>query len=425
MKKDLEIKIGIIGLGYVGLPLAIEFSKKYKTTGFDINKNRISELNHKLDVSGEIDRNYFETCGNIKFTYDESELLNCDVYIITVPTPIDDNKKPDLSALISATTLVANLINKDDLVIYESTVYPGATEEVCVPILEQEKGYSCNQDFLVAYSPERINPGDKEHSLKTVVKVVSGSNLKALNLADQLYSSIVTAGTYRASSIKIAEAAKVIENTQRDINIALVNELAKLFNKMKIDTYEVLEAAGSKWNFMPFTPGLVGGHCIGVDPYYLTAKASQLNINTEMILAGRKTNEGMANYIASALVNRMNELNIVPQKSRVLIMGFTFKENCSDIRNTKVFDLYKELEEYGIMCDVTDPICNVSEVESEYKITIINEIRKNFYDGVILAVKHNEYSAMAFESVNKLVKRNGIIYDLKNIYKNNSEVLKL
>ena len=383
--------LAIIGLGYVGLPLAVEFGKKYKTIGYDLNKKRIDELINGIDITLEVDENDLLKKTNLFFTNEKNDLKDANVFIITVPTPINKNKEPDLNPLKSASQLVSNFLKTDDIVIYESTVFPGATEDFCVPILEENSGLKFNRDFYVGYSPERINPGDKEHTLTKILKVTSGSNSKTAECIDQLYKSIIKAGTFKASSIKVAEAAKVIENTQRDVNIGLINELAIIFDKFNIDTQEVLDAAGTKWNFLPFKPGLVGGHCIGVDPYYLTYKAQTVGYNPEIILAGRRLNDGMGSYVASKLVEEMLNKHIKVEDSNILILGITFKENCPDLRNTKVIDIYKELLNYKANIDFFDPWVDKKEAEKIYGIKVQDELEDSKYDAVIFAVAHDQF----------------------------------
>ncbi len=402
--------IGVIGLGYVGLPLAVEFGKKHDVIGFDINKSRIAELQSSKDKTLEVSKEDFKLSKNLKFTSEISELSRCNFYIITVPTPVDKNNIPDLSYLESASTLVSKILKKGDIVIYESTVYPGATEEVCVPLLSEGSGLSLNEDFFCGYSPERINPGDKEHRIKDIVKIVSGSTDEATKKINKLYSSIIEAGTYVAESIKVAEAAKVIENTQRDLNIALVNELAIIFNNLNIDTNSVLNAAKTKWNFIPFKPGLVGGHCIGVDPYYLTHKSEKEGYKPKVILSGRKLNDGMGEYIANEVCKILNDND----RRRILILGATFKENCPDIRNTKVLDLINSLEKRNCHVDILDPLADNLEVVSTFSKKLIPSFNdlENQYDAIILAVAHHEF----LENQNKLksfLNKNGIIYDVK------------
>jgi len=404
-------KIAIIGLGYVGLPLAVEFGKKYQVIGFDINKSRITELKSGTDSTLEVsDEALADT--NLSFSYDVETLKEANIYIVTVPTPINEHKQPDLTPLIKASEMLGKVINHGDIIIYESTVYPGATEEECIPVVEKSSGLKFNKDFFAGYSPERINPGDKEHRVTNILKVTSGSTDEIAETVDQLYKSIISAGTHKASSIKVAEAAKVIENTQRDVNIALINELSIIFNKLDIDTLEVLEAAGTKWNFLPFRPGLVGGHCIGVDPYYLTHKAQTVGYHPEMILAGRRLNDGMGAYVVSQLVKQMLKNKIQVEGANVLVMGLTFKENCPDLRNTKIVDIVSELKEYNINVDITDPWCSSKESEQEYDLSLV-EAKSNHYDAIILAVAHNEFKNLGVENIRKLGKENHVIYDLK------------
>lgn len=408
-----NLKIGIVGLGYVGLPLAIEFAKTRPVIGYDCNENRIDELCRGIDTTLEMDECDFKYAEKLEFSNDINSLSKCNCYIITVPTPVTEAKQPDMSALTSASHMVSTILSEGDIVIFESTVYPGATEEVCVPIIETGSKLKYNKGFYVGYSPERINPGDKGHRLKDIVKVTSGSTLEIANIIDNLYSSIISAGTFKASSIAVAEAAKVIENTQRDINIALINELAIIFNEIGIDTEEVLLAAGSKWNFLPFRPGLVGGHCIGVDPYYLTYKAQSIGYEPQMILAGRRINDGMGSYVAKKLVKKMSMSGINISNSNVLVMGFSFKENCPDIRNTKVLDIYNEISEYSISVDVFDPWVNPKDALSLYKIKMINSPKIKFYDAVVIAVNHDEFKQLGKDGILKFMKKKNIIYDLK------------
>ncbi|MDC5819325.1 Vi polysaccharide biosynthesis UDP-N-acetylglucosamine C-6 dehydrogenase TviB [Vibrio europaeus] len=410
-----DLKLAIIGLGYVGLPLAVEFGKKRDVIGFDINQLRIDELNTGVDSTLEVEAELLAEAQGLVFTCDVQKLKEANTYLVTVPTPIDDAKKPDLTPLIKASEMIGKVLKKGDIVIYESTVYPGATEEICVPVLEAESGLIFNQDFFAGYSPERINPGDKEHRVTNILKVTSGSNSEIAAIVDSLYNEVIEAGTHKASSIRVAEAAKVIENTQRDVNIALINELSLIFNKMDIDTLEVLEAAGTKWNFLPFRPGLVGGHCIGVDPYYLTHKAESIGYHPEMILAGRRLNDNMGRYVVSQLVKAMLGKKIHVNDANVLLMGLTFKENCPDLRNTKVVDIISELAEYGINVDVYDPWVSAEEAEHEYGITPIKEPVAGKYDGVIVAVAHNEFKAMSEEELKALQKESAVIYDLKYV----------
>ena len=410
-----DIHIAIIGLGYVGLPLAVEFGKKYPAIGFDINKNRIKELSKNIDLTLEVSKEELTESKFLSFSFNKNDLNKANVYIITVPTPIDEHKQPNLTPLLNASEMLGSCIKKGDIIIYESTVYPGATEEHCIPVVEKISGLKFNEDFYAGYSPERINPGDKEHRLTNILKVTSGSTPKTANFVDELYASIITAGTHKTSSIKVAEAAKVIENTQRDVNIALINELSIIFNKLDIDTLEVLEAAGTKWNFLPFRPGLVGGHCIGVDPYYLTHKAQSVGYHPEMILAGRRLNDGMGAYIVSQLVKNMIKRRIQVDGSKVLIMGLTFKENCPDLRNTKVLDIIKELSDYNINYEVVDPWCSPSEATREYDLTLENKYKKDYYDAIILAVGHTQFKQMGSEKIRSLGKSNHILYDLKYV----------
>jgi UDP-N-acetyl-D-galactosamine dehydrogenase len=420
-----DSKIAIIGLGYVGLPLAVEFGKKFETLGFDINQKRISELNAGRDSTLEVSESELAGTTMLSFSDNVSDLKNCNVYIVTVPTPIDDHKQPDLTHLIKASEMLGKVLSRGDIIIYESTVYPGATEEECVPAVESVSGLKFNRDFYVGYSPERINPGDKEHRVINILKVTSGSTPEIAEKVDQLYNSIIIAGTHKASSIKVAEAAKVIENTQRDVNIALINELSIIFSKLGIDTLEVLEAAGTKWNFLPFRPGLVGGHCIGVDPYYLTHKAQSVGYHPEMILAGRRLNDGMGQYVVSQLVKSMLKKRIQVEGSNVLIMGLTFKENCPDIRNTKIVDIISELKEYNINVDITDPWCSAEEVEHEYGLSLIEKPAQDNYDAVIIGVAHSQFKELGADNIRKLGKKNHVLYDLKYVLPKNSVDMRL
>lgn len=405
--------IAIIGLGYVGLPLAVEFGKKYPTLGFDINTARLAELQKGHDSTLEVDDHELAEAKQLSYSRSLDDLKACNVFIVTVPTPINEHKQPDLTPLIKASETIGEVLKQGDIVIYESTVYPGATEEDCVPVLERVSGLAFNKDFFCGYSPERINPGDKEHRVTTILKVTSGSTPEVAETVDQLYRSIITAGTHKASSIKVAEAAKVIENTQRDVNIGLINELALIFNKLGIDTEEVLKAAGTKWNFLPFRPGLVGGHCIGVDPYYLTHKAQSVGYHPEIILAGRRLNDGMGSYVASQLVKAMLKRRIHVEGARVLVMGLTFKENCPDLRNTKIVDIISELQDYGVQVDCYDPWINPQEAEHEYAITPIKEPQPGEYDAVIMAVAHTQFAKMGVEQIRALGKPEHVLYDLK------------
>lgn len=408
-----DVKIGIIGLGYVGLPLAVEFGKKYQTVGFDIHEKRITELKAGHDFTLEVSSEELADSAYISYSCSVDDLKSCNVYIVTVPTPIDEHKQPDLTPLVKASAMLANVLSKNDIVVYESTVYPGATEEVCIPEIEKHSDLIFNKDFFAGYSPERINPGDKEHRVTNILKVTSGSNDEIAEFVDQLYGSIITAGTYKASSIKVAEAAKVIENTQRDLNIALINELAVIFNKLDIDTEEVLKAAGTKWNFLPFRPGLVGGHCIGVDPYYLTHKAQSIGYNPEVILAGRRINDGMAEYVVSQLTKTMIKRKLQINGANVLVMGLTFKENCPDVRNTKVVDILSELAEYEMNVDVYDPWVNPVDAKHEYNVDLITEPKAGQYDAIIFAVAHHQFKAMSNPEIKALMKDDHVIYDLK------------
>lgn len=408
-----EVKLAVIGLGYVGLPLAVEFGKKRSVVGFDINQQRIDALKAGHDATLEVSDGELKEASELVYSANLDDLKSCNVFIVTVPTPIDEHKQPDLTPLIKASETIGSVLKKGDIVIYESTVYPGATEEDCVSVLEKISGFKFNVDFFAGYSPERINPGDKEHRVTTIKKVTSGSTPAVADLVDALYREIIIAGTHKASCIKVAEAAKVIENTQRDLNIALINELAIIFNRMGIDTEAVLQAAGTKWNFLPFRPGLVGGHCIGVDPYYLTHKAQSIGYHPEIILAGRRLNDGMGAYVVSQLVKGMLKRRIHVDGARVLVMGLTFKENCPDLRNTRVVDIINELAEYNIQVDVYDPWVAVEEARHEYGITPITEPAINAYDGIVLAVAHNEFRALGAENIRQYGKAKHILYDLK------------
>ena len=410
-------KIAIIGLGYVGLPLAVEFGKIFETIGFDINKSRIKELLTGKDSTLEVESYQLQGETKLSYTSDAKDIQDCNIFIVTVPTPIDEHKKPDLIPLVNASKTVGKLLKKDDIVIYESTVYPGATEEVCVPILERHSGLNFNQDFYCGYSPERINPGDKKHRVATIKKVTSGSTQEIADKVDALYQCIITAGTHKAESIKIAEAAKVIENTQRDINIALINELAMIFNKLDIDTEAVLEAAGTKWNFLPFRPGLVGGHCIGVDPYYLTHKAVEVGYNPEMIIAGRRLNDNMGFYVADQVSRLMTKKRIHIVGSKVLIMGLAFKENCPDFRNTRVVDLVSEFEGFGCQVDVYDPWVDKRQANHECGITPVFEPSNGKYDAIVLAVAHDEFKSLTAEKIREFGKDSHVLYDIKYLLK--------
>ena len=408
-----EVKLAIIGLGYVGLPLAVEFGKRRSVVGFDINQQRIDALKAGHDATLEVSDGELKEASQLVYSASLDDLKSCNVFIVTVPTPIDEHKQPDLTPLIKASETIGSVLKKGDIVIYESTVYPGATEEDCVPVLEKVSGLKLNVDFFAGYSPERINPGDKEHRVTTIKKITSGSTPAVADLVDSLYREIIIAGTHKASCIKVAEAAKVIENTQRDLNIALINELAIIFNRMGIDTEAVLQAAGTKWNFLPFRPGLVGGHCIGVDPYYLTHKAQSIGYHPEIILAGRRLNDGMGAYVVSQLVKAMLKRRIHVDGARVLVMGLTFKENCPDLRNTRVVDIISELAEYNIQVDIYDPWIAVDEARHEYGITPITQPAINAYDGIVLAVAHNEFRALGAEKIRQYGKAKHILYDLK------------
>lgn len=419
MYKD---KIAIIGLGYVGLPLARLFATKYSVVGFDINKKRVSELQQgkdsTLEVEDDVLKKVLKHSPNSEiglFCSSEIEdIKDCNYYVVTVPTPIDKNNRPDLTPLYKSSETVANVLKKGDIVIYESTVYPGVTEDECVPILEKISGLKFNVDFFAGYSPERINPGDKEHTVEKILKVTAGSTPKIGEKVNNLYASVITAGTHLAPTIKVAEAAKVIENSQRDINIAFVNELAKIFNLMKIDTHAVLEAAGTKWNFLPFKPGLVGGHCIGVDPYYLAQKAQEVGYHPEIILAGRRVNDSMGQYVASEVVKMMLKNNLKVNGAKILMLGITFKENCPDVRNTKIVDVVKHLEEFGIDVSIFDPLANPNEVKREYNLLTTNTLKENTYDTIVLGVAHNAFLDLDFSS---FLKPNGLVYDVKNVLK--------
>jgi UDP-N-acetyl-D-glucosamine/UDP-N-acetyl-D-galactosamine dehydrogenase len=427
MKKNLlssaDLKIGIIGLGYVGLPLAVEFGKKFPTLGFDINKARVAELASGKDHTLECSPEELASAKLLKFSTDNSELTTCNCYIVTVPTPVDKSNRPDLTPLIKASETVGKVISKGDVVIYESTVYPGATEEDCIPVVEKVSGLKFNVDFFAGYSPERINPGDKQRRLTNIVKITSGSTPEVADFVDALYRSILTVETHKAPSIKVAEAAKVIENTQRDVNIALMNELAMIFSRMGIDTLDVLEAAGSKWNFLPFRPGLVGGHCIGVDPYYLSFKAQQAGYYPELISAQRRVNDKMGQFVVDETVKLMLKKKITVNESRVLVLGLTFKENCPDIRNTRVVDIVHAFKEYGCAVDVYDPWADAAEVQREYSLSLIKELHaprpkpqaSGGYAAVVLAVAHDEFKAMSKAELNALGADPCVIYDIKNV----------
>ena len=409
-----QLKIAIIGLGYVGLPLAVEFGKHVSTVGFDINTTRINELKNGFDHTLEVTQQELQKQTLLSYTSDIAQLDQSNFYIVTVPTPIDDFKQPDLTPLIKASESIAKVLKNGDIVVYESTVYPGATEEVCIPVLEKMSGLRFNQDFFVGYSPERINPGDKQRHVTNILKITSGSTEQVADYIDQVYKLIIEAGTYKAPSLKVAEAAKVIENTQRDVNIALINELALIFNKMGIDTEEVLKAAGTKWNFLNFRPGLVGGHCIGVDPYYLTHKAQSIGLHPEIILAARRLNDRMGEYVATQLIKEMVKKRIQVVGSKILIMGLSFKENCPDIRNTKIVDMVKALKEYDLDLDIYDPGVDVSEAENEYGLAPISELESQ-YDAIVIAVAHDEFKQMSIDEFKKLGKDQYVLYDLKYV----------
>ena len=408
--------IGIIGLGYVGLPLAVEFSKKYPVLGFDINKKRVDELDSGHDSTLEVSDLELAKAKKLCFSYDKQSLINCNVYIVTVPTPIDDSNAPDLTPLRKASELLGEFIKEGDIVIYESTVYPGATEEVCLPIIEKVSGLVFNKDFFAGYSPERINPGDKVNTLTKIMKITSGSTPEIGEFVNALYGSIITAGTHLAASIKVAEAAKVIENTQRDLNIAIINEFAKIFNRLGIDTEEVLNAAGTKWNFLKFKPGLVGGHCISVDPYYLTHKAQEVGYRPEVILAGRRINDGMGEYVATQLVKKLSSQKIHVDEARVLVLGFTFKGDCPDVRNTKIIDIINELKDFNMSVDVYDRWANPAEVDHEYGLSLVSELKENHYDGIVLAVDHSEFKEMGSYAIRKFGKQKHVLYDVKHVF---------
>lgn len=415
MNLDMKKKIAVIGLGYVGLPLAIEFGKFRSVIGFDINQSRIDALREGRDDTLEASEGELREASHLSFTTNPADLADAQIYIVTVPTPIDAHKRPDLTPLIKASETLGKVLKRGDIVIYESTVYPGATEEDCVPVLERVSGLTFNEDFFAGYSPERINPGDKTHRLPDIRKVTSGSTPDIAEKVDQLYASIITAGTYKAESIRVAEAAKVIENTQRDLNIALVNELAIIFNKMGIDTEAVLKAAGTKWNFLPFRPGLVGGHCIGVDPYYLTHKAEAIGYHPHVILAGRRINDGMGAYVAGQLVKAMLKRRLQVDGARVLVLGLTFKEDCPDLRNTRVVDVVRELQDYGVHVDVYDPWANTNEARHEYGLDLVQTPPYRGYDGIVLAVAHGQFKAMGADAMRSFGKADHVLYDLKNV----------
>ena len=410
-----DTKLAIIGLGYVGLPLAVEFGKRYDTVGFDINRARIEELRGGRDSTLEVNSEELAEAGRLRFSSELADIADRNVYIVTVPTPIDSAKRPDLTPLVRASEALSKVLKRGDTVVYESTVYPGCTEEVCVPILEKGSGLVFNRDFFAGYSPERINPGDKQHRVTSILKVTSGSTPEAADFVDRLYGSIITAGTHKASSLKVAEAAKVIENTQRDLNIALVNDLSILFNKLGIDTLEVLQAAGTKWNFLPFRPGLVGGHCIGVDPYYLTHKAQEVGHHPDVILAGRRTNDGMGVYVANEVIRLMVRKGINPVRARVLVLGLAFKENCPDLRNTRVVDIVHALHAYNAQVDVHDPWINADEAKHEYALSPVASPVPGDYDAVIVAVGHRQFIELGVEGIRGYGKPDSVVYDVKYV----------
>jgi len=420
-----EINLAVIGLGYVGLPLAVEFGRKRAVVGFDISAKRINELSSGVDSTLETSREELKASPHIKFTTDLNDLKSCNVYIVTVPTPIDEHKRPDLTPLLRASETVGKVLKAGDIVIYESTVYPGCTEEDCVPVLEAASGLKYNCDFFCGYSPERINPGDKEHRVTMIKKVTSGSTPEVADLVDALYNEIISVGTHRAESIMIAEAAKVIENTQRDLNIALINELALIFNRIGIDTEAVLDAAGSKWNFLPFRPGLVGGHCIGIDPYYLTHKAQAIGYHPEVILAGRRLNDSMGTYVARQVIKEMAKKEVEIKGARILVMGFAFKENCPDLRNTRVIDIVEELEDYSVRVDVFDPWVDAGDAEKEYGIRPVGEPELGAYDAIILSVAHTLFGQLGAERIRAYGKPTHILYDLKYLFPRSETDLRL
>ncbi len=420
-----NLKLAIVGLGYVGLPLAVEFGKKRSVIGFDINQKRISELQAGHDHTLETEPEELKAARHLTFSTQLDDLRSCNCYIVTVPTPIDAHKRPDLTPLIKASETVGKVLKPGDIVIYESTVYPGCTEEDCVPVLEKFSGLRFNQDFYCGYSPERINPGDKEHRVTTIKKVTSGSTAAVADVVDALYNEIIVAGTHKASSIKVAEAAKVIENTQRDLNIALINELALIFNKLGIDTEAVLQAAGTKWNFLPFRPGLVGGHCIGVDPYYLTHKAESIGYNPQIILAGRRLNDSMGAYVVAQLVKAMTKRRLQVDGARILVMGLAFKENCPDLRNTRVVDIVTELKDYNCQVDIFDPWVSAEDALHEYGVNVITKPNQGTYDGIIVAVAHREFKAMGVDAIRLLGTPGHVLYDLKYLFPAGASDLRL
>lgn len=412
-----NLKLGVVGLGYVGLPLAVEFGRHFRTVGFDIKAERIAELRKGKDSTLETTRAELKAADRLSFTSNLKDLKTCRVFIITVPTPIDNYKRPDLTPLVKASETIAKVLKKGDIVVYESTVYPGCTEEICVPILERDSGLVFNKDFFAGYSPERINPGDKEHRLPTIRKITSGSTPEAADFVNSMYAAIIRAGTHKASSIRVAEAAKVIENTQRDVNIGLINELALIFNRLGIDTEEVLIAAGTKWNFLPFRPGLVGGHCIGVDPYYLTHKAQEVGYHPEMILAGRRLNDNMATYVANEVVRLMTTRRIHVKGSRILVMGLAFKENCPDLRNSKVVDVVHELEKFGAKVDVHDPWIDATECKHEYGFRPVGKLKDKHYDAIVMAVAHRQFRELGLRKIRRCGKAVHVLYDIKYLFK--------
>lgn len=420
-----NLKIAIIGLGYVGLPLAVEFGKQVPVVGFDIYQKRIDELKSGQDHTLEVSSEELAQAQHLTYSSNLQDLKECNFFIVTVPTPIDDYKQPDLTPLVKASESIAQVLKKGDVVVYESTVYPGATEEVCIPVLEEKSGLKFNVDFFAGYSPERINPGDKQHRVTNILKVTSGSTADIAEYVDQVYNLIIEAGTYKASSIKVAEAAKVIENTQRDVNIALINELALIFNKLGIDTEEVLKAAGTKWNFLPFRPGLVGGHCIGVDPYYLTHKAQSIGLHPEIILAARRLNDRMGEYVATQLIKEMVKKRIQVVGSKILVMGLSFKENCPDIRNTKIIDMVKVLKEYDLDIDIYDPWVDKAEAQAEYGLEPIGLPQQGQYDAIVIAVSHEQFKSMTRQDFDALAKEKYVLYDLKYVLEQSESDLRL
>lgn len=420
-----DLKIAVIGLGYVGLPLAVEFGKKVPVVGFDIYQKRIDELRNGEDHTLEVSPEELKQATQLTYSANLGDLNSCNFFIVTVPTPIDEFKQPDLTPLIKASTSIGKVLKKGDVVVYESTVYPGATEEACIPVLEQVSGLKFNQDFFAGYSPERINPGDKLHRVTNILKITSGSTTEVADFVDQVYNLVIEAGTHKAASIKVAEAAKVIENTQRDVNIALINELAVIFNKLGIDTEAVLQAAGTKWNFLPFRPGLVGGHCIGVDPYYLTHKAQSLGLHPEIILAARRLNDRMGEYVATQLIKEMVKQRIQVVGSKILVMGLSFKENCPDIRNTKIIDMVQALKEYELDLDIYDPWVDPKEVEHEYGLAPISALQNNEYDAIILAVAHDQFKQMIAAEIHALGKTKHVLFDLKYVLDQSESSLRL